>query len=91
MGSEILIVITGVIAIIVLAAAYYLIMPVFLEIQQNPTADCQASAECTAIFDRQYDVMFVLFELFIGGIFFAMYMRAVRRDSIETTGGYGEF
>lgn len=88
MGSEILIVITGAVALMVTAAGYYLITPLFLEIQQNPTADCLANPNCTAIFDRQYDIWFVIFELFIGGIFLSMYLRAVRRDSVETLEGF---
>lgn len=73
---------------IVLAAGYFLIFPVFLEIYTDPTADCQASSHCMAIFATSYDVMFLLFEMFLGGIILALYVRAVRRDSIETVEGF---
>lgn len=92
LGSEILIVISGVIALVALAASFYLIFPIFLNIQTNPSPDCAASASCMAIFDRLYDVMFVIFAVFTGGIFLAMYMRALRKDStVSYSSGGGGF
>lgn len=71
----------------VVAAGYYMITPVFLDIQSTPSAACQANQNCSDIFDRQYDIWFVLFEVLIGGGILSMYIRAVRRDSVESTVG----
>jgi hypothetical protein len=83
MLSELLIVVGGVIALISLAGAYYMITPLFLEVYENPSPDCQASDNCTAVFSKSYDTWFILFEMFTGGIFLAMYIKATRRDSVE--------
>lgn len=72
----------------VLAAGYFLIFPVFLNIYDNPTPACQANSNCTSIFATSYDVMFLLFEMMLGGIILSIYVRAVRRDSVETEAGF---
>ena len=81
MAAPLLLVITGIFSMLGLGAAYFLMFPVFLRIQANPSADCLASANCIAVFNRSYDAMFALFEVFTGGIFLVLYMRALRRDT----------
>lgn len=85
--AQILIVVTGVMSLTVLTLAYYTITPVFLEIYENPNADCQANDSCTAIFQRTYQIWFLLFAFFLAGIFVVMFARAGRKDSIETSYG----
>lgn len=88
MGSEILIVITGAVAMTVLAAGFYLIQPVFLEVQTNPNAACQANERCMAVFDTQYNVQLMIYEVFLGGIILSLYIRAVRKSAVETVGDF---
>jgi len=86
--APILIVLTGIISLAVIAGAYYIITPLFLNIYTHPNAACSAKTECTNIFDRMHDLWFVIFEMAVGGMFLAMYMRAARKERIEY-GGYG--
>jgi len=95
MASALLIVATGLIALVTFGAAYYLVFPIFLDIQANPSTACLSKTQCVAIFDNMYDVMFMAFELMLAGIFFSMYMRAVRKDQTESysssSGGFEGF
>jgi len=88
MASALLIVLTGVIALVAFGGAYYLVFPIFLQVYQNPTADCQSSANCTSIFGTLHDAMFIILEMCLGGIFLSMYMRSVRRDQTESYSSY---
>jgi uncharacterized membrane protein YjgN (DUF898 family) len=83
--AQILIVVTGVMSLTVLTVAYFTITPVFLEIYENPNDACQANTNCMNIFDRQYNIWFLMFAFFLVGIFAVMYARASRKDSIETS------
>lgn len=86
--SQILIVVAAVISFVVLVFSYYTITPVFLEIYQlGIDKNCVANAECITIHERQYQVYFVMFGIFLGGFFAALYGRALRRDSIEQSYG----
>jgi len=94
MASPILLVFSGIIALVAFGGAYYLVFPIFLDIQASPNAACQASTNCTTIFSRTYDIMFIAFEMMLGGIFFALFMRAIRKDETEsysTTSDFGGF
>jgi hypothetical protein len=91
MASQVLLVISGVVSLMVFGAAYYLVFPLFLNIQQHPSADCLASANCMTIFDRTYNTVFIAFEIVIGGIFFSMFMRATRRDQTESYSSSSSF
>lgn len=88
--APILIVFTGIISLSVIAAGYYVITPVFLNIQENPNPACVANTKCTVIFDRMHDLWFIIFEMAVAGMFLAMYMRAARKERIESSfdGGF---
>lgn len=88
--SQILIVLAGTISLTVLVFAYYTVTPVFLELYDQGVAEkCNGNAECLTIHARAYDIWFVLFAIFLGGLFAAMYGRAGRKDSIEQSFGSG--
>lgn len=81
MVSQILIVVTGAIALLITAIGYFMFTPLFLEIMEQ--FDSNDNENYQRIQDRWYDVWFIMFEVFIGGIFLVMFMRAARKDSQE--------
>ena len=90
MGSEVIIVAAGVIAMAVTAVAWWLIFPVIFTLNEDPKCDASFNARAAVVCARTYDMMGMIPMVGIGGIILSLYARASRRqyDEVDESGGF---
>ena len=80
----VLIIVSGIIAVIFTYIASYTLLPVEYDIHNSYNATTQRAQD---ILDQQHEVFVIMPTLFVGGIFFALYARAARRTQDDAGGG----
>lgn len=89
--SQILIAVSGMIAMGFLALAYFLLTPLFLPLQHAAANqagnDTTSGSRPVTVITSMYNLWFFMFAIFLGGTVIALYARASRKDTIEESSG----
>src|SRR6185503_7854000 len=84
-SSEVLIVVTGVIAVSVTMLAWWTLFPLIFDLNEADKCQAAFNVNTAAVCEKTYQMMGILPPVAVGGIFVSLFMRSARRQSDEVT------